>query len=73
VPGRSQPKLKVTWKITPLTDDNDPDGSQRNRQLRVILKLLREAGESIDAERGAKRADAATPRAGSPQRPSATL
>jgi prevent-host-death family protein len=63
VPGRGQPKLKVTWKITPLTDENDPDGSQRQRQLQVIVQLLRKASENVNAEQGAKRADTATPRA----------
>lgn len=50
VPGRGQPKLKVKWKITPLTDENDPDGSERQRQLQVILQLLRKASKHADAE-----------------------
>lgn len=60
VPESGQSKLKATWKITPLPGENDPDGSQRQRQLQVILQLLRKASEHADAEQGAKRTDMST-------------
>jgi prevent-host-death family protein len=48
--GSEQTELTVTWKITPLTAKNDPDGSRRQRQLQAILRLLRRASETIDGE-----------------------
>lgn len=49
--GKSEPrKLKVTWKVTPLTAENDPDGSLRERQLEVTRRLLIRASEEAKAE-----------------------
>jgi prevent-host-death family protein len=49
--SKSEPrKLKVTWKITPLTAENDPHGSLRERQLQVIRRLLIRASEETKAE-----------------------
>jgi prevent-host-death family protein len=49
--SKSEPrKLKVTWKVTPLTAENDPDGSLRERQLQVIRRLLIRASEETKAE-----------------------
>lgn len=49
--GKSEPrKLKLTWKVTPLTAENDPDGSLRERQLQVIRRLLIRAGEEAKAD-----------------------
>jgi prevent-host-death family protein len=45
-----KPKLTVTWKITPLTDENDPDGSRRERQLHAILRLLCKASGMAGGE-----------------------
>jgi prevent-host-death family protein len=50
-------KLKVTWKITPLTAENDPDGSLRERQLQVIHRLLMRASEETKAENRAGTVD----------------
>lgn len=36
-------RLAVRWSITPLTEENDPDGSRRDQQLRAIVNLLRNA------------------------------
>jgi hypothetical protein len=48
---KSEPrKLKVTWKVTPLTAENDPDGSLRERQLQVIRRLLIRASEETKTE-----------------------
>lgn len=49
--GKSEPrKLKLTWEVTPLTAENDPDGSLRERQLQVIRRLLIRASEEAKAE-----------------------
>lgn len=49
--GKFEPrKLKLTWKVTPLTAENDPDGSLRERQLQVIRRLLIRANEETKAE-----------------------
>ncbi|MGH2743547.1 MAG: type II toxin-antitoxin system Phd/YefM family antitoxin [Thermoleophilaceae bacterium] len=61
MPGSNQPKLTVTWKITPLTEDNDPDGSRRQRQLEAILRLLGKASENTDAGNGGKKIDVPNP------------
>jgi prevent-host-death family protein len=41
-----EPELKVTWKITALTAENDSDGSRRQRQLQAIVRLVRRATEA---------------------------
>jgi len=50
VSSSKEPKLEISWSITPLTDENDPDGSRRDRQLRVIVDLLRNASGAKDGE-----------------------
>jgi hypothetical protein len=62
-PGYTINLRRLLRKIAPLTDENDPGGSQRQRQLQVILQLLRKASKHADAEQGAKLTDTSTSRA----------
>lgn len=54
----NQPEIKVIFKVIPLTDDNDPDGSRRQRQLEAIVALLARATKRQRAETRASRSSA---------------
>lgn len=44
MPGSHQPKLTVTWKITPLTDDNDPVGTPASTNCNGASDVRSRAG-----------------------------
>jgi hypothetical protein len=47
-------RLEITHNVHVLTEDEDPNGTLRDRQLRAIVRLLRRATE-LQREEAARR------------------